>query len=104
MSSKVEILNTAAMAAVVIGTVAHCINSSYSWIPTLCGGLVLFFLRLSVRMGSDDFKTRRIYSILMFSAAVLCVCAYLMMKNKSYWLLPLMISAVVEFYSSFRLK
>ncbi len=104
MSSKIELINIAAMAAVVIGSVAHCIEASYSWVLVLGGGLVLFFTRLSVRMRSDDFKTRRIYSILMFSAAVLCVCAYLMMKDKSYWLLPLMISAVVEFYSSFRLK
>ena len=41
---------------------------------------------------------------LMFSAVALCAAAYLMMEGKRYWLLPLMISACVEFYSSFRLK
>lgn len=104
METKSDILTLAAMSAGVIGAVAFCAGATIGWCGVLACGLLLFFLRLRARMGEDDFRRKRILSILMFSAVALCAAAYLMMEGKRYWLLPLMISACVEFYSSFRLK
>ena len=104
MKSKYDILTLAAMAAGVIGAVAFCAGARLGWCAVLLCGLLLFFVRLRFRMTAEDFRLRRLMSILMFSAGSLCVCAYLMMNGKSYWPIPLLVSACVELYSSFRLK
>ncbi len=92
------------MAAGVVGAIAFTVGLYYGWVPVLICGLLLFFVRLNHRMKTDDFKLRRLYSILMFSAVALCATAYLMMEGKRFWLIPLMISAVLELYSSLRAK
>lgn len=92
------------MALCVLGAVAYCAGFEQGWVGLLISGLLLFFIRLRCRMSESEFSQRSVYSILMFSAAALCVCAYCMMKGKSYWPIPLLVSACVELYSSFRLK
>lgn len=92
------------MSAGVIGAVAHCAGASFGWVGVLACGLVLFFLRLRERMSEDDFRKQKLLSILMFSAVSLCACAYFMMNGKTYWLIPLLISACLELYCSFRYK
>lgn len=92
------------MAACVIGAVAYCVGIHQAWFAILLSGLVLFFIRLNGRMKNDDFTQRRVISILMFSAICICICAYLMMNDKTYWPIPLLITACLELYSSFRLK
>lgn len=104
MKNISQSLTLAAMAAGVVGSVAHCIGASLAWVAVLACGLILFFARLNDRMRCDDFRVKRILSILMFSSVMLCVCAYLMMESKSYWVLPLLISACVELYATFRVK
>lgn len=104
MKSRLELLTIIAMAACVIGAIAFCIGLHQAWAVILIGALLLFFIRLHARMKSNDFNQQRILSILMFSAIALCLCAYFMMNSKSYWPIPLLISASVELYASFRLK
>lgn len=104
MNTKSDIVTILAMAAGIVGAVAYCVGFHYGWGGVLVCGLLLFFSRLRERMAVNDFAQRRILSILMFSAVALSVCAYLMMKDKSYWPVPLLISACLELYSSFRLK
>lgn len=97
-------LTLIAMTAGIIGAVAFTLGGYWGWAPLLACGLMLFFLRLHHRMHEDDFKTRRLYSILMFSSVALCATAYLMMEQKRFWLIPLMISAALELYCSLRAK
>lgn len=97
-----DILTLCAMTAGVAGAVAQCADVEGAWFGVLACGLTLFFIRLSLMMREEDFRLRRLYGILMFSATSLCVCAYLMMKGRDYWLIPLMISAVLELYASLR--
>lgn len=104
MKSKLELLTIVAMACGVVGTVAFCAGASAAWVGVLVSGLLLFFIRLRGRMTASEFVQRRIHSILMFSAVAICVCAYFMMNGKSYWPIPLLVSACVELYSSFRLN
>ena len=92
------------MAIGVVGAVAFCLGLQVAWLGVLTSGLLLFFIRMRGRFVARDFVQRRIHSILMFSAVAICVCAYFMMTGKSYWPIPLLVSACVELYSSFRLN
>lgn len=102
--NKLDLLTLVAMAAGVVGAVAYCMGLHQAWGAVLASGLVLFFVRLHGRMKAAELTQQRIHSILMFSAVALCACAYLMMNDKTYWPIPLLISACVELYASFRLK
>lgn len=99
-----DILTYAAMAIGVAGVVAQCLEMSHGWIGVLASGVVLFFTRLGERMRAEGVGERRLIGILMFSAASLSASAYLMMEGKRYWLVPLMITAVLELYASLRAK
>ncbi|MCI5776880.1 MAG: hypothetical protein MR215_04555 [Bacteroidales bacterium] len=104
MMKTTDILTLIAMTAGVLGALTYSLDGYWGWVFLLASGLILFFVRLNHRMREKDFKTRRIYSILMFSSASLCTSAYLMMEQKQFWLVPLMVSAVLEFYCSVRAK
>lgn len=97
-----EIVTLCAMTSGVAGAVTQCTGVEGAWFGVLACGITLFFVRLSLRMQEEGFRLRRLYGILMFSAASLCVCSYLMMTGRGYWLIPLMISAALELYASIR--
>lgn len=73
------------------------------WICTLTGGLLLFFSRLSQRMRDNDSARNRLHGTLMLSSVAITASAYFMLACKGYWLLPILLSAGLELYSSFRI-
>lgn len=90
---------TIAFAGVIIFTIGY----HFGWMVLLTGAMFLIFVRLYSRAKATDKSLMRLLTILIFGAAMLLGAAYLMKEGKSYWLLPLLIDTVVEFYVSFRL-
>ena len=102
-------VSVAGMVSVLVGAVLYEAGVGEGWWAVLVGGLLLFFGRLHAHMQGDKAQQSqkgngRVSSILMFSAGMICVGAYLMMKGKGYWLLPLMIAAATELYAGLRMK
>ncbi len=125
MNNRFKIVPIVGMLLTLVGVVVYSIEAPYAtddlwqllglthaqesvfytigWISTLSGGLLMFFCRLSERMHDNEKERRRLHATLMFSAVAICVAAYLMMVCKKYWLLPLLLTAGLEFYASYRI-
>ncbi|MDO4461066.1 MAG: hypothetical protein Q4C30_01025 [Bacteroidia bacterium] len=100
------ILLYTAMVFYVVGVVLNVVGIYESWIIALIGSLLLAFVRIYDRAKSDKSKSSaptRIPAILIFSASLMVFSAYLMYGHKSYWVLPVTIAAVLEFYASYRM-
>lgn len=103
-----DVVGAIAMAAILVGVVGKVYsNAEWSWMVTIAGGLVMFLIRLNERMtaGKDvEVAEQRRIGMQMFSMVMVSVSAYLMYAMKGYWLLPLVVGAVLELYCAFRRK
>ncbi len=100
--TKSEILSYFGMACGVVGALAYVIGMHYGWVGVLTSGLLLFFTRLASRMKEEGFRERRLLGLLMFSGVCLCASAYFMMNAKTYWVIGLMMSAMIELVVTWR--
>ncbi|MCF0191489.1 MAG: hypothetical protein HUJ96_09540 [Marinilabiliaceae bacterium] len=76
-----------------------------SWILCLAGGFMVACLRIYERAKESknpSAKATRIPAIQLFSTGIMILSSYLMFTHKGYWLLAVLIVAVLELYASFR--
>lgn len=104
MGKGVYGLQNVAMAVALVGVIAHVLEFPYGWTILAVAAFMLFLVRLYIRARTTNQGTMRLLSILMFGAVLLMGAAYLMYAGKHYWVLPLLIDALIELYVSFRLK
>jgi len=97
-------LHTLSMSVAFVGVVAFVFGFEYGWMVLGAGAFALFLVRLYVRAKTTDKGQMRLLSILMFGAVLLLGSSYLMYSGKHYWVIPLLIDAVVELYVSFRMR
>lgn len=70
------------------------------WIFT-AGVIPMLGVRTYNRLVSTK-ERQRINSILLISSIFLAAAAFLMITGRNYWIVAVLISAVLDFYSSFR--
>ncbi len=104
MGKGVYGLQNVAMAIALVGVIAHVLEFSYGWAILAVAAFMLFLVRLYIRARTTDKNAMRLLSILMFGAVLLMGAAYLIYSGRHYWVLPILIDALVELYVSFRLK
>ncbi len=104
MGKRIYALQNVAMAVALIGVIAYVFGFAWGWAILAVAAFVLAMARLFIRARITDKNAMRLASILMFGAVLLLASAYLMYSGKHYWVLPLLIDALIELYVSFRLK
>ena len=104
MKKVVSALQNIAMVIAFVGIIAFILDFSYGWLILAVAAFVLFMVRLFIRARLTNKNDMRLMSILMFGAVLLLGASYLMYVGKHYWVIPLLIDALVELYVSFRLK
>lgn len=99
----VTIIHTLSLIGALCGVVLFLFGVFCGWMVLGISALLLFLVRLFMRAKTTNKLLMRHLSILMFGAGFLLGGAYLMSEGKSYWVIPLVIDAVIECYISFRL-
>lgn len=103
MEKNINISHSIMMLLSLLGVVLHIFGFGMAWLVLASGAMGLFFIRLFVRVKCKDKNMVRLLSILMFGSVLLLGASYLMYSGRHYWVIPLMIDAVVEFYVSVRM-
>lgn len=103
MTNKISLIATVAMYAALVAVVLHLASFSWAWMALAASAVVLFLCRLYIRARETNRNIMRLLSIQLFSAALMLASAYLIYTLRKYWILPLVISSVVELYVSFRI-
>ncbi|MBN2742315.1 hypothetical protein [Breznakibacter xylanolyticus] len=67
------------------------------------GAIPFFVLRLFIRWRAPK-DHARIRTVMVYSAMLLLVAVVAGYLNKPYWMLPVMVASMLEFYISFRLS
>jgi hypothetical protein len=89
------------MAAVFAGVLLKLAGIEMSeWIFT-AGVVPILAIRIYNRFVCIK-ERRRINSTLVLSAVMLAAAAALMIMGRNYWIIAILISAVIDFYASFR--
>lgn len=93
------------MLVYLIGAIMKVVGFYEAWIPTLAGAALLAFTRIyqRIKFASKSSKPSRLPAIMLFSSGLMIYSAYLMYNLKGYWVLPILIVAVLEFYISYRI-
>lgn len=103
MNNYVNYLHTASMAACIVGVMLFMFGMSYGWLVLAVASFVLFMTRLFIRAKTRNATMVRQLAILMFGAVLLLGASYLMYTGRRYWVLPLLVDAVLELYISIRM-
>lgn len=104
MTNKVNMAHAIAMVTTLTGVILHILGISAGIYCMLAGAALLFFVRLYMRAKATDKKLMRLLSIMMFGATLLICSALMIYSGKRYWVIPLLVDAVVELYVSFRME
>lgn len=104
MNKTISMLHSLSMGVAFVGVISYILGFEYGWVALAIGALVLFMVRLYVRARTTDKNQMRLLSIMMFGAVLLLSAAYLMYSGRHYWVIPLMIDALVELYVSYRMR
>lgn len=92
------------MLIALIGVVSHIGGYLYGWCVLGFGAMLMLIVRLIWHARIGNKTTRRQILILMFGALMLLSATYLIYIGRRYWVIPIIIDAIVELYVSFRLK
>lgn len=104
MNKTISIIHSVSMGVALVGVIAFIMGFEYGWCVLACGAFALFLVRLYMRAKTTDRNQMRLVSIMMFGAVLLFAASYLMYSGRHYWVLPLLIDAVVELYVSYRMR
>lgn len=104
MEKSINTVHVVAMATCIVGIVLHILDIPAGCIILAIGSVALLFARVYSRAKATEPNLMRQLSILIFGALLLLGAAYLMHTGREYWLIPLLIDAVVELYISLRME
>ncbi len=104
MNRTIYRIDSMAMAVALIGVIMAVLKLEYSWAVIGAGALVSFFMRLYLRAKMTDRNAMRLMAVHMFASVALLASAYIIYSERRYWIIPVVICAVVELYVSFRVR
>ena len=89
------------MALVFLGVLMHISDLSYgAWVFS-AGAFVMIAIRFYNRtIGKPE--NQRVYTILLYSSLMLAPAAWAMLTYRRYWVIFILLTAVLDTYASFR--
>ncbi len=97
-------IDSAAMAVALIGVILAVLKIHISWAVIAAGALTSFFIRLFIRAKMKDKNAMRLMSVHMFAMVALLAAAYIIYSERRYWIIPVLVCALVELYVSLRMR
>ncbi len=88
---------------IIVSTVLHILDTEWAFHP-FCVSALLTIIGRGLSLPSGDFRIRRLNMILLVGAFGLIGTAYFMYKGSNSWAVSLLISAIIDLYTSFRYK
>ncbi len=89
------------MALVFLGILMHMSELSYGAWCFAGGAVVMVGIRLYNRLIGKP-ENQRVYSILLYSAILLLPAAWAMYTHRRYWIIFIILTAVLDTYASYR--
>ncbi len=89
------------MALVFLGVIMHISDLQYGAWCFSAGALIMVGIRLYNRMVGKP-ENQRVYSILLYSSIMLLPAAWAMLTYRRYWVIFIILTAVLDTYASYR--
>ena len=96
-----SILYYIGMGLVFLGVLMGVTQVDFDYLVLLLGSLPIIGVRIYNRIIGRE-ENRRVFSILIYSSIFLLPAAWALFTNRSYWVVFIMLTVVLDFYASFR--
>ncbi|MBS2097882.1 hypothetical protein [Carboxylicivirga linearis] len=96
-----SILYYIGMGLVFLGVLMGVTQVDFDYLVLLLGSLPIIGVRIYNRIIGRE-ENRRVFSILIYSSVFLLPAAWALYTNRSYWVVFIMLTVVLDFYASFR--
>jgi len=89
------------MALVFLGVLMHISDMYYGAWTFAAGALIMIAIRLYNRIVGRP-ENQRVFTILLYSSVLLLPAAWAMLTYRRYWVVFILLTAVLDTYASFR--
>jgi len=96
-----SILYYIGMGLVFLGVLMGVTKVDFAYLVLLMGSLPIIGVRIYNRIIGRE-ENQRVFSILIYSSVFLLPAAWALFTNRSYWVVFIMLTVVLDFYASFR--
>ncbi|MBR8535930.1 hypothetical protein KDU71_10210 [Carboxylicivirga sediminis] len=89
------------MALVFLGILMHMSGLTYGAWCFAGGAVIMVAIRLYNRMVGKP-ENQRVYTIMLYSAVLLLLAAWAMLAHRGYWIIFIILTAILDTYASYR--
>lgn len=104
MNKAFNLVHALSMLVAFVGVVLYVFGVREGYLVLGAGAVAMFLVRLFAHAKAEDKTERRQIMILVAGSVFLMAAVYIMYQSKRYWVIPLLVDALVELYISFRMK